>query len=56
MFRNNGETRTFPVQVGGTAWEPELLDSADVISDLQEIDKIDDAELKALKLPLGEFR
>lgn len=49
LFRNNGEIRTFPVQIGGTSWEPELPDSAVVISDLEEINKIDDIELKALK-------
>lgn len=49
LFRNNGEIRTFPVQIGGTAWEPELPDSSEITSDLREIDKIPDAELKALK-------
>ena len=49
LFRNNGEIRTFPVQIGGTSWEPELPNSATIIADLQEIDKIDDIELKALK-------
>ena len=49
LFRNNGEIRTFPVQIGGTSWEPELPNSAAIISDLQEIDKLDDIEVKALK-------
>lgn len=49
LFRNNGEIRTFPVQIGGTSWEPELPNSAAIIADLQEIDSIDDIELKALK-------
>ena len=49
LFRNGGEIRTFPVQLGGTSWEPELPNSAAIIEDLQEIDKIDDIELKALK-------
>lgn len=49
LFRNNGEIRTFPVQIGGTSWEPELPNSAAIISDLHEIDSIDDIELKALK-------
>ena len=48
LFRNNGEIRTFPVQIGGTSWEPELPNSAAIIADLQEIDSIDDIELKAL--------
>lgn len=49
LFRNNGEIRTFPVQIGGTSWEPELPNSAAIIADMQEIDYIDDIELKALK-------
>lgn len=49
LFRNNGEIRTFPVQIGGTSWEPELPNSSAIIADLQEIDSIDDIELKALK-------
>lgn len=49
LFRNNGEIRTFPVQIGGTSWEPELPNSAAIIADLHEIDSIDDIELKALK-------
>ena len=49
LFRNNGEIRTFPVQIGGTSWEPELPNSAAIIADLQEIESIDDIELKALK-------
>lgn len=49
LFRNNGEIRTFPVQIGGTSWEPELPNSAAIIADMQEIDSIDDIELKALK-------
>lgn len=49
LFRNNGEIRTFPVQIGGTSWEPELPNSSDIIVCLQEIDSIGDIELKALK-------
>lgn len=49
LFRNNGEIRTFPVQIGGTSWEPKLPNSAAITADLQEIDSIDDIELKALK-------
>lgn len=49
LFRNNGEIRTFPVQIGGTSWEPELPNSAAIIAGLQEIDSIADVELKALK-------
>jgi len=49
LFRNNGEIRTFPVQIGGTSWEPELPDCSAIITDLKEIDKLNDIELKALK-------
>lgn len=49
LFRNNGEIRTFPVQIGGTSWEPELPNSAVIMDNLQEIDKTEDTELKALK-------
>lgn len=49
LFRNNGEIRTFSVQIGGTSWEPELPDSASITANLQEIDSIEDIELKALK-------
>lgn len=49
LFRNNGEIRTFPVQIGGTSWEPELPNSMAIIADLQKIDEIEDIELKALK-------
>lgn len=49
LFRNNGEIRTFPVQIGGTAWEPELPNSIDIAERLQEIDRLENIELKALK-------
>ena len=49
LFRNNGEIRTFPVQIGGTSWEPELPDSSAITEALEKINQIDDTELKALK-------
>ena len=49
MFYNNGEIRTFPVQIGGTSWEPDLPNTAVIISKLEEIDNISDIEQKALK-------
>lgn len=48
LFRNNGEIRTFPVQIGGTSWEPELPDMADIINRLNDISMIEDDELRAL--------
>ena len=49
LFKNNGEIRTIPVQIGGTIWEPELPQIGIIISDLSEIEEISDIELKALK-------
>lgn len=49
LFKNNGEIRTIPVQIGGTTWEPELPQTGIIISDLSEIEEISDIELKALK-------
>ena len=49
LFKNNGEIRTTPVQIGGTTWEPELPQIGIIISDLSEIEEISDIELKALK-------
>lgn len=49
LFRNNGEIRTFPLQIGGTTWEPELPNSIDIAERLQEIGRLENIELKALK-------
>ena len=49
LFRNNGEIRNIPVQIGGTSWEPEMPQTAIIISDLDEIEKNDDIIDKALK-------
>ena len=49
LFHNNGEIRTFPVQIGGTSWEPELPNTACIITALEEIGKIPDVEQRALK-------
>ena len=49
LFSNNGEIRTFPVQIGGTSWEPELPNTACIITALEEIGKILDVEQRALK-------
>lgn len=48
LFRNNGEIRTFPVQIGGTSWEPELPDTADIINKLNDISGIENVEQRAL--------
>ena len=36
LFKNNGEIRTIPVQIGGTTWEPELPQIGIIISDLSD--------------------
>lgn len=49
LFHYAGEIRTIPVQIGGTSWEPELPHTGIIIDSLDEIEKIQDTELKALK-------
>lgn len=44
-----GGIRTFPVQIGGKSWEPELPNSETIIAELHRIDDTEDVELKALK-------
>ena len=45
LFRNNGEIRTFPVQIGGTSWEPEMPNSSEIIENLKDIEKIEKVEI-----------
>lgn len=49
LFNYAGEIRTIPVQIGGTAWEPEIPQTGVIIDTLKEIEKIEDIEWKALK-------
>lgn len=49
LFHHAGEIRNIPVQIGGTSWEPEIPHTGIIISDLTELDKIEDVDLKALK-------
>ena len=49
LFCNTGEIRTFPVQIGGTTWEPEMPNIEYIIESIKNIDKIEEAETKALK-------
>lgn len=49
LFRYAGEIRTFPVQIGGTSWEPELPHTGIIIDTIRQIEEIGDVELKALK-------
>ena len=49
MFSFNGDIRTIPVQIGGTAWEPDMPHEGVIISDMESIEQIDDVETRALK-------
>lgn len=49
LFNYAGEIRTIPVQIGGTSWEPEMPQTGIIIDTLDEIEKTEDIELKALK-------
>ncbi len=48
LFHYAGEIRTIPVQIGGTAWEPEMPHTGVIIEAIKEIEQIKDVELKAL--------
>lgn len=49
LFSYAGEIRTIPVQIGGTSWEPEIPHT-EILSDrINELERIEDAEYKALK-------
>lgn len=49
LFNYAGEIRTIPVQIGGTSWEPDMPQTGIIIDILNEIEQIEDNELKALK-------
>lgn len=49
LFNYNGEIRTFPVQIGGTTWEPDMPDIATITNKIDKINGIIEPELKALK-------
>lgn len=49
LFHYAGEIRTIPVQIGGTSWEPEMPHTGIIMDSMQELEKIGDTELKALK-------
>ena len=49
LFNYAGEIRTIPVQIGGTAWEPEMPHTGIIMESINEIEQIADIELKALK-------
>ena len=49
LFRYAGEIRTIPVQIGGTSWEPEMPHTRIIMESINEVEQIDDLELRALK-------
>lgn len=49
LFRYAGEIRSIPVQIGGTAWEPEMPQVGVIVDDISKLETIDDIELRALK-------
>ena len=49
LFNYAGEIRTIPVQIGGTSWEPEMPHTEIIMESINEIEQIEDTELRALK-------
>lgn len=49
LFSYAGEIRTIPVQIGGTSWEPEMPHTGIIMESINEIEEIEDFELRALK-------
>ena len=49
LFHYAGEIRIIPVQIGGTSWEPELPHTGIIMEAMNEIEQIEEIELRALK-------
>ena len=49
LFSYAGEIRTIPVQIGGTSWEPEMPHTGIIMESINEIEQIENIELRALK-------
>lgn len=49
LFSYAGEIRTIPVQIGGTSWEPEIPHTGIIMESINEIERIEDLVLRALK-------
>lgn len=49
LFNYAGAIRTIPMQIGGTSWEPEMPQTGIIMDSLEEIERIEDIELRALK-------
>lgn len=49
MFYGNGDIRTLPVSIGGTPLEPPQPQEGIILNAINELNKIEDPELRALK-------
>jgi hypothetical protein len=49
LFYHAGEIRTFPVQIGGTSWEPEIPDVDGIAAKLEELETVGEPVTKALE-------
>lgn len=49
LFSYAGEVRTFPVDIGGTTWKPEIPHIETIIRNLTSLEEETDAETKALE-------
>lgn len=56
LYNNAGFLRGMPVSIGGTTWRPDLPVKADIIDDISEINKAENATKKAIDLMLYIMR
>lgn len=49
LIEGSGSVRTVNVSIGGTSWKPEIPNDNDICQNLNNLNKIEDIELKALK-------
>lgn len=56
LYNNAGFLRGMPVSIGGTTWRPDLPVKADIINDIGEINKAENATKKAIDLMLYIMR
>ena len=56
LYNNAGFLRGMPVSIGGTTWRPDLPVKVDIINDISEINKAENATKKAIDLMLYIMR
>lgn len=56
LYNNAGFLRGMPVSIGGTTWRPDLPVKAEIINDIGEINKAENATKKAIDLMLYIMR